>query len=194
MGVDTAAMAAAEAAITASIAAHQALLEPDRLAALVAAAEVVRDCLSAGGQLLIFGNGGSASDAAHIAAEFVGRFQRERRGYPAVALGDNASAVTAIANDYGFERVFARQVEALGRPGDVAVAISTSGRSPNVVAGAVAARDAGLRTIALTGAQPCPLSDIADVCLHAPAAVTARVQEGHILMAHVICDLVERDL
>jgi D-sedoheptulose 7-phosphate isomerase len=184
----------ARQAIEASIATQQALLASAQLEAIVAAADAIRDALGAGGKLLLFGNGGSASDASHIATEFVGRFMRERRALPAISLCADDSALTAIANDYGFERVFARQVEALGQAGDVAFGISTSGRSANVLAGIEAARELGLRTIGLTGADGGALAASVELCLHAPADDTARVQETHILIAHVICDLVERDL
>jgi D-sedoheptulose 7-phosphate isomerase len=182
---------AAAERIRESLAAQEALLAPERLAALVRAADTVAACLRDGGKVLLFGNGGSAADATHIAAELVGRFQLERRGLPALSLSDNASSLTAIANDYDFARVFARQVEAFGAPGDVAIAISTSGRSENVLAGVAAARERGLHTIALTGAAGA-LREAADICLEVPASSTARVQEGHILVAHVLCELVER--
>ena len=186
--------AVARATIGASIATQQAMLDGEHVAALVRAAELMTRALRGGGKLLFFGNGGSATDATHLAAEFVGRFERERRGYPAVSLPANESTVTAIANDYGYERVFARQIEALGRPEDVAIAISTSGRSENVVAGATAAREAGMAAVALTGADGGLLADAVDVCLRAPGTSTARVQECHILMGHVLCELVERAL
>jgi D-sedoheptulose 7-phosphate isomerase len=186
--------ALARAAIDASIAAQQALLEDESVATLVRTAELLSGALRAGGKLLFFGNGGSATDATHLAAEFVGRFERERRGYPALSLAANQSAVTAIANDYGFERVFARQIEALGSPEDVAVALSTSGGSANVLAGVTAARSIGMATVGLTGAAGDALAQAVDVCLRASSSVTARVQESHILMGHVLCELVERTL
>ena len=161
-------------------------------APVVAAARVLIDAFRAGGTLLIFGNGGSASDAQHVAAEFVGRFQRERRALPAVALTTDTSVLTSIGNDYSFDRVFARQVEAIGRAGDVAFGISTSGKSPNVVAALAAARTRGLRTIALTGNDGGPAGAAADVHINVPARSTARIQEVHRTVLHVICDLVER--
>lgn len=173
---------------------HRTLLEPDRLATLSGAARLIARSLSSGGKLLLFGNGGSASDASHAAAEFVGRFIGERRALPAVSLTSDHCAVTAIANDYGFDRVFARQLEALGAPGDVALAISTSGRSPNVLAGARAAATMGLGTIGLTGAGGGDLAEIVDICLTVPAQLTPRVQEAHILILHVLCELVEHEL
>ena len=190
MKVETAA-ALAERRIRESLEAQQRLLAREITASVARAAEAISRALERGGKLLVFGNGGSASDATHIAAEMVGRFVLERRGLPAVALADNSSAVTAIANDYGYERVFARQLEALARPGDVALAISTSGRSANVLAGLEAARAAGVTTIALTGDQGSEMAELADVCIAAPATETPRVQECHALVAHILCELVE---
>lgn len=148
--------------------------------------------LSAGGQVLLFGNGGSAADAQHVAAELVGRFARERRPLPAVALTTDTSALTAIANDYGFEHVFARQLLALGRAGDVAVAISTSGHSKNVVAAVEAARTRGLSVIALTGGDGGELARLADICINVPSHDTARIQECHLAVEHIVCDMIER--
>jgi D-sedoheptulose 7-phosphate isomerase len=163
-----------------------------RSAPVVAAARALIDAFKAGGTLLIFGNGGSASDAQHVAAEFVGRFQRERRALPAVALTTDTSVLTSIGNDYSFDRIFARQIEAIGRNGDVAFGISTSGKSPNVVAALAAASTRGLRTIALTGNDGGPVGAAADVHINVPARSTARIQEVHRTVLHVICDLVER--
>lgn len=151
-------------------------------------------CLSQGGQVLVCGNGGSAAESQHFAAELTGRFKRERRGWPALALTVDTSALTAIGNDYGFDRVFARQVEAFGRRGDVLVAISTSGRSPNVVAAAQEGRARGLHVVALTGATPGALGAEADEVIAVPDADTARVQEVHLTVLHAICDEVERAL
>lgn len=169
--------------------------------ALHAAAEpIVRSvgmcwqALAAGGRVLVFGNGGSAAEAQHFAADLTGRFGRERRALGAIALTTDTSALTAIGNDYGFARVFARQIEALGRPGDVAVGISTSGRSPNVVEGLRRARELGLGTIALTGPDPADLAVHADLVLPAAGATTARVQEAHLTVLHIICELVEAAL
>jgi len=177
-----------------SIAAHETLLADEPLAAIGEAAAVITNALRTGHKVLLFGNGGSASDATHIAAEFLGRFQRERRPLPAIALSDNTSALTAIANDYGFEQVFARQLRGLASPGDVAIAISTSGRSANVLEGVAAARELDLRTIALTGAHGGELAGAVDIALVVGGSTTARIQECHILIAHVVCDLVERAL
>jgi phosphoheptose isomerase len=155
------------------------------------AALVLSYGLGAGGKVLTFGNGGSAADAQHFAAELVGRFERERAALPAIALTTDTSALTAIANDYGFERVFGRQVEALGRRGDVALAISTSGSSANVLEGVEAARRASMTTIGLCGAPGCPLCTAVDVAIAAPAHETAHVQEVHLAIEHALCRAVE---
>ena len=156
------------------------------------AAAAVSAAIRAGGKLLLFGNGGSAADAQHVAAEFVGRFQRERAAMAAVALTTDSSVLTSIGNDYAFDRVFARQVEALGRKGDVAFGITTSGASPNVVAALTAARALGLQTIALTGGDGGPAGRAAAIHVNVPSDDTARVQEVHRTLLHVICDVVER--
>jgi len=186
--------ALAERRIRESIEGQQGLLDPGVVGAVARAAELIVDSLRAGGKVLAFGNGGSAADATHFAAELVGRYLLDRDGLPAISLSDNASSLTAISNDYGYERVFARQVEALGRRGDVALGISTSGRSPNVLAGLAAARAGGLATLALTGGDGGSMREAADVCIAVPSAETPRVQEGHTLVAHVLCELVERAL
>jgi len=159
---------------------------------VLAAAEMIVQSLRAGGTLYLCGNGGSAADAQHIAAEFVGRFRAERRALPAVALSTDTSILTCIANDYSFEQVFARQVEALVRPGDVLWAFSTSGTSPNVLQAVQAARRQGARVIAFTGRAKSPLEASADLCLCAEASLTARSQEIHQLAYHIICELVEQ--
>jgi D-sedoheptulose 7-phosphate isomerase len=158
------------------------------------AAALCWTALSADRRVLVFGNGGSAAEAQHFAAELSGRFGRERRALPALALTTDTSVLTAVGNDYGFERVFGRQVEAFGRPGDVAVGISTSGRSPNVVDGLRTARARGLTTIAVTGASAADLAPYADLVLDVAGPSTARIQEGHLTVLHVICDLVESAL
>jgi phosphoheptose isomerase len=157
-----------------------------------AAAELV-SALRRGGKVLVFGNGGSAADAQHLAAELVGRFLLDRRALPAIALTTDTSALSAIANDFGFEHVFARQVEALGRRGDVAVAISTSGRSPNVLAGVRAARAAGVRTVALVGPGGSELEGLADVAVVVDADGPA-LQEGQLTVEHALCEVVEAAL
>jgi D-sedoheptulose 7-phosphate isomerase len=169
-----------------------ALLDATLIADAVRAADVIAGALRGGSKLLVFGNGGSAADATHLAAEFVGRFLVDRRALPALSLSDNASAVTAIANDYGYERVFARQIEALGDGGDVVLAISTSGRSANVLAGVEAARARGLATIGLTGGDGGTLASLVDICLTVPSDSTPRIQEGHTVIVHVLCELAER--
>ncbi|MFN8065753.1 MAG: SIS domain-containing protein [Vicinamibacterales bacterium] len=184
---------AAHAALSEAMALHQQVRDAG-LDTTVAAAAAIVASLRQGGTVLVFGNGGSAADAAHMAAELVGRFRRERRGYAAVALTADPSVITSIANDYGYERVFARQVEALGRPGDIAVAISTSGESANVVGALDAARTRGLTTIALTGRDGGRAGRMADIHVNVPSAATPRVQEVHRTLLHVICDLVETQL
>lgn len=163
--------------------------------ALAQAVDLVADALGGGHTVILFGNGGSAADAQHIAAELVGRFLGERKALAAVALTTDTSALTAIANDYGYEHVFARQLLALGRPGDVAVAISTSGKSPNVLRAVEAARTLGLRVVGLTGGDGGPLAGLVDVHLNVSAStLSPRIQETHILVGHVLCELVERRL
>ena len=147
-----------------------------------------------GGKLLVFGNGGSAADAQHICGELVGRFNMERPGLPAIALAGNPALVTAWANDHTFETVFERQIQALGKPGDAAWAISTSGNSPNVVLGCERARRAGLKTIGLTGAGGGKLAGCCDVLLAAPVQGTPRIQEVHLVTYHAICAGVEANL
>jgi phosphoheptose isomerase len=158
------------------------------------AVDLVAGALARRGKLLAFGNGGSASDAQHLAGELVGRYLKERGGWPAIALSVDTSVLTAIANDYSYDRVFARQVEALGEPGDVAFGISTSGRSANVVAAFETARARGLSVIALTGGDGGPVGRLADVHLNVPDRATPRVQEVHRTIMHVICELVENRL
>jgi D-sedoheptulose 7-phosphate isomerase len=182
----------AQRRIRESLAVQERLLEGDAVTALTRAAEAIATSFRSGGKLLLFGNGGSAADATHVAAEFVGRFLLERRALPALSLSDNPSSVTAIANDYAYERVFARQVEALGSAGDVALGISTSGRSANVLAGLEAARSGGLTTLALTGGDGGQMGEAADVCIIVPSDATPRIQEGHTLVAHILCELVEQ--
>lgn len=186
----------ATAAVLTAIEDHAATIESLRpLAPAIAhAASTLAVCLASGGQILFCGNGGSAADGQHLAAEFVGRFLKERRAFPAIALHTNTSALTALGNDYGFEAVFVRQVEAYGRPGDALVAISTSGNSPNVLQAVETARRLGLATVGLSGGTGGPLAGACDMCLTVPSARTPRVQEGHILIGHIICGLVEEAL
>lgn len=158
------------------------------------ARSLIRRGLLGGGKLLIFGNGGSATDASHFATELVIRYDRDRPGYPAIALGDSGGVLTAGANDYCFEEVFARQIRAFGRAGDVAIAISTSGRSANVRLGLAAARDAGLDSVALLGGDGGDTAGLATVDLLVAHTTTARVQEMHKLLIHTLCEALEDDL
>lgn len=155
------------------------------------AAQLVVASLRAGGKVLVCGNGGSAADAQHLAAELVGRFVRERRALPALALTVDSSALTAIGNDYGFDRVFARQVEALGSRGDVLIAITTSGGSPNVRAAIAAARERGMTIVGLTGKKGESMRALCDACIAVPSTVTARIQECHLTVVHLLCEAVD---
>ena len=150
-------------------------------------AERCKEALKSGNKVLFCGNGGSAADAQHLAAELIGRFQKERRSLASVALTTDTSILTAVANDYGYDEVFARQVEGLGRSGDVLIGISTSGNSANVVKAALKARDTGMHTIAFTGEGGGKLKDICDITFAVPSKVTARIQEMHIMVGHIIC-------
>ena len=156
--------------------------------------EVCATAIEMGGALLFFGNGGSAADAQHLAAEFTVRYRQNRRALPAIALAADSSALTAAANDFGFEQVFARQIEALGRPGDVAIGISTSGRSRNVTLGLQAAREQGLTAAALSGRDGGDLVGVAEPLLIVPSESTARIQEVHILLGQMLCAGLERRL
>lgn len=147
-----------------------------------------------GGKLVLFGNGGSAGDAQHIAAELVGRFERERRALPAIALTTNTSTLTAIGNDYGYNKIFSRQVEAWVQPADVVIGISTSGNSPNVLEGIAAAKLKGAKTIGLTGEKGGKLASQTDLCLKVPSSNTARIQESHIMIGHLLCLLLEQQI
>jgi D-sedoheptulose 7-phosphate isomerase len=160
-------------------------------AAVAAAARLLAGVFQAGGKVLLFGNGGSAADAQHLSAEFVNRFQIERPPLAALALTTDSSILTAVANDYDFIEAFAKQVRALGRPGDLAWGISTSGNSPNVVAGLQAARELGLRTLALSGRDGGPVAAAAEVALTVSSRNTPRIQEVHITIGHILCDLVD---
>lgn len=157
-------------------------------------AGIIVDTVKRGGKILLCGNGGSAADAQHIAAEFVGRYETERRALPAISLTTDTSALTAIANDYDFERVFARQVDALAAEGDCLIAISTSGNSPNVIAAVMAARQKGCKVIGMTGAKGKKLASLCDACLLVPSERTARIQEAHITVAHIWCEIVDETI
>lgn len=164
-------------------------------AAIVRAAEIIQDSIAQGGKLLICGNGGSAADAQHMAAELVGRFRMDRRALPAIALTTDTSALTAIGNDLGFEQIFARQIEALGSGDDVLLVISTSGKSKNIIAAIETARDYGLQVIALTGSNPIyEVFGKTAVCLTIPSAETDLVQQMHLIIEHIICGLVEKGI
>jgi D-sedoheptulose 7-phosphate isomerase len=179
--------------LAAAAAAHERMRRQDP-GPIVAAANAMATSVRAGGKVLVFGNGGSAADAQHLSAELVGRLKRERTAIAAIALSADTSLLTAIANDYSFDRVFARQVEALGRPGDVAIGISTSGSSRNVLAAVTAARDAGLVTIGFTGHDGGPLGRSVDIHVNVPEPDTARAQEVQRTLLHILCELVEREL
>ena len=179
---------ASSAAVAASLAERPGAAAVERAARLVAGA------LAGGGQVLFCGNGGSAADAQHLAAELVGRLALERPAYRAVALTTDTSVLTAVGNDYGYADVFARQVQGLGRPGDVLVAISTSGRSENVLRAAAAARAAGMAVVAFLGPAASPLDDTAEVALHVAGEIAGLVQQGHITIGHALCGWVEAEL
>ena len=167
---------------------------PSLASAVSGAVDIIASSLAAGGQLLIAGNGGSAADAQHIAAELTGRFLRERQPFRALALHVNTSALTAIGNDYGFEHVFARELSAHARSGDVLLAISTSGNSPNILRAIEAARRSNVIVIGLTGESGGQIRSACDVCLCVPSKSTARIQEMHITIGHAICELLEERL
>ena len=175
-----------------SIKVKEAALQKN-LSSLEESIRAVSQCLKKGNKLFFFGNGGSAADSQHIAAEFIGRFQKERRSLPAIALTTDTSILTALGNDYGFDVIFARQLAGLGQKGDVAFAISTSGNSPNVIEGAKQARKMGIKVIGLSGGTGGKLAPYCDINLIVPSNVTARIQESHICMAHTICELVESE-
>lgn len=156
-------------------------------------AAACQTALTGGGKILFLGNGGSAADAQHLAAEFVGRFVKERRALPALALTTDTSILTAVSNDYGYDRVFARQVEALANPGDVVVGITTSGNSPNVVEALTAARQQGAVTVGLTGEGGGKIAGQCDICIKVPSRHTARIQEAHILIGHIVCAAIDED-
>ncbi|OGX41721.1 MAG: phosphoheptose isomerase [Omnitrophica WOR_2 bacterium RIFCSPLOWO2_12_FULL_50_9] len=161
---------------------------------LVAVVEEIRKVLKEGGKILFFGNGGSAADSQHIAAEFIGRFKKERRALAAIALTTDTSILTALGNDYGFDILFARQIEGLAGPKDLAFGISTSGNSKNVIEGIRQAKKMGLKTVSLTGCGGGALARLTDIRLIVPSQNTARIQESHICMAHAICELVENNI
>ena len=173
-----------------SIEVKQAFVE--QYASMIGAvASMIAAAFNAGGKLIIFGNGGSSTDASHIVAEFVGRFKRERPGLPAISLNTDMAVMTALANDYGYDEVFSRQLKALGSAGDVVIAISTSGNSPNVLKAVEAAKRRKMRVIAMTGGEGGKLAGRVQYTFKVPSSVTARVQETHITLGHVLCQLVD---
>ena len=184
-----------KATFQASIDTKQALIDDTaRLEALLKVARLASSAIKAGKKIMLCGNGGSAADSQHVAAEFIGRFEKERKSMAAIALTTDTSALTAIGNDYGYEEVFSRQVEGLGQSGDLLIGISTSGNSKNVVKALGVAKEKGISTVALVGDRPNgKMQTIADYVLVAPSANTARIQECHILMMHTICQLVESE-
>ncbi len=180
--------------IASSLKEHAALfaaISVNCVASIEQCANLLMEIFSSGRKVLICGNGGSAADAQHIAAEFVGRYETERRALPAISLTTDTSALTAIANDYGFERVFSRQVEALANPGDCLIAISTSGNSPNVIAAVMEARKRGCKIIGMTGQSGKKLAALSDACILIPSNRTARIQEAHITIAHIWCEMID---
>lgn len=170
------------------------LLDDSAVAQIAAAGKLVTDTLHDGGAVLVCGNGGSAADAQHIAGELAGRYQRDRKAFNCLALTTNSSNLTAIANDFGYDRVFARQVEAHLRPGDLLWAISTSGNSASIIEAAKTAKDRGGKVLGFTGLSGGKLAPLCDVCFQAPAEVTYQIQQLHQVAYHIICDLVEREL
>ena len=156
--------------------------------------DCVIKCLKHNGKIIFFGNGGSAADSQHLAAEFVGRFKIDRQALSAVALTTDTSILTSLANDYGYDVIFAKQIEALGKRGDVAIGISTSGKAKNVILGIKKAKEKKLKTVVLTGGDGGPLLQLADINLCVPSTVTARIQEAHITIGHIICELAEENL
>jgi D-sedoheptulose 7-phosphate isomerase len=174
---------------------HQAVMTAlqDMLPQISAVAERLRDCLAQGGKILLMGNGGSAADSQHIAAEIVGRYKRERKGLPAIALTTDTSILTSVGNDYGYDYIFSRQVEALCGPLDVVIGLSTSGNSPNVVRAIETAREIGATTIGMTGGSGGKLTALCDFNLVVPSSDTPRIQEAHIFMGHVLCELAEAE-
>jgi D-sedoheptulose 7-phosphate isomerase len=171
----------------------QAILDdPAMIDGIERAAQTCITCLAAGGKILLAGNGGSAADAQHIAGEFVSRFAFDRPGLPAVALTTDTSILTAIGNDYGFERLFARQLQALAQPGDVFIAYSTSGKSPNILRALEEARDRRLVSIGFTGNHGGPMQQLCSHLIEVPSGATPRIQEGHAMIGHILCGLVEQ--
>ena len=184
-----------EKSIEASISTEQLLLRDQQtISSIACVCELLVAALKAGNKALLFGNGGSAADAQHIAAELVGRFAFDRPALPALSLTVDTSCITAISNDHGFDQIFSRQLEALARPGDIAIAISTSGNSPNVLSGLLTAKKLGLITVGLTGESGGKLRSLVDHCISAPSQSTPRIQECHNLIGHILAEIVEQEL
>jgi D-sedoheptulose 7-phosphate isomerase len=177
-----------------SLAVKRAMLQSECLSQASAIAAAMVGALRAGGKVLFFGNGGSSMDAGHLAAELAGRFYRDRPGLAALSLADGTASLTAIANDYAYDEVFARQVQALGRCGDIAFGLTTSGNSPNVIDALTTAREAGLFTVALTGRSGGKVAAAVDICVRVPTDDTPRVQEACLHLGHTICEIVEREM
>ena len=169
-------------------------LPENHLALIERAAVLMTRSLQTHGKIIWFGNGGSATQSQHMAAEFVGRFQRERRALSSISLTENMASITAIGNDYAFDQIFARQLEGLGQPHDVVVGLSTSGNSPNVLQGIRKAKELGLGTIGLTGGSGGSMASLCDICICVPSTVTARIQEVHLVIGHTLCGMVEESL
>lgn len=182
------------ASVQDAVAVCESLLDDEVVAAIERATDAIVQSLRGGGKVLLCGNGGSAADAQHLAAELIGRFCLDRRALPAIALTDNVAALTAIGNDYSYEDVFVRGVRGLGQPGDVLIGLSTSGSSRNVLAAMSAATEVGLATVALVGRSDCAMAALADHAIAVVGANTARIQEGHMLVGHTIFEFVEREL
>jgi D-sedoheptulose 7-phosphate isomerase len=180
--------------VEASLDAKRRLLDGPVAEQAAELADAIGDALEAGNKVLLFGNGGSAADAMHLAAEFVGRFKLDRAALPALSLTDNVASITGVGNDYAFDEIFSRGVGAFGQPGDVAIGLSTSGASANVLAGLRTARDGGLLVVGVTGADGGGMDALCDRCLRMPSRDTARVQECYMLVLHAVCELVERRL
>ncbi|MDD5238586.1 MAG: SIS domain-containing protein [Candidatus Omnitrophica bacterium] len=161
---------------------------------IIELSECIIECLKKNGKVILFGNGGSASDSQHIAAEFIGRFKKDRTALAAIALTTNTSVLTSLANDYGYDIIFAKQVEGLAQKNDIVIGISTSGKAKNVILGIKQAKKMGLKTIALTGSDGGELAKTADISLIVPSSITARIQEVHIIIGHIICEIVEQTL
>jgi len=182
------------ARLSAGVSLAESMLADECVAEIAAVATVMAEAFGNGKKLLIFGNGGSAAEAIHVAAEFVGRYLIDREPLPAIALAENLSSVTAIGNDYGYDQVFSRQLRGLGVEGDIAIGMTTSGRSVNVVKGLEAARELGLTAVGMTGADSGPVGEASDLCIRIPSSETPRIQEGHLLASHTLCEWVEAQL